>query len=281
MLCSALTTKGNPCKHDHASGRTHQGADGWVYYLCQQHFDMIQNGREVNLDKNPARGHAPLQPQLDMSNPVHSAWATKEKTMITTEMIAAMEDVHEDQDLIDIEANMDRETYVVVYGHRPSAFRPEEKDIALTLLGRVLHKLDGQYDNLTEVCGGADGADRWGAKAAVVSEVPFIIMAPHEGYFTHYHQGKVWVDQMKEAARSVNYVHPNEVPFHWSMNFSRNEAMADMGEIFVLVSPHTPQWLLNQRRGGTTHMTKTIKAKGVERIIHVNPRTNVARWVTL
>lgn len=82
MLCSALTTKGVPCKHSATSGCTFQGVDGWIYFLCRQHFTANESG-SVTLDKNPARGHAADQPQLDLNQPVQNAWATKETKMKT------------------------------------------------------------------------------------------------------------------------------------------------------------------------------------------------------
>lgn len=360
MLCAAYTLKGDLCPFAHVSGLGHTGPDGWVYYHCTTHDKKYKKGVEMQFVQHTNRGHAAAQPQLDMSNPVHNAWANKEKDNILTyddidldkvqdtanslygtnyrmgqnrivrqnsgqaldnsrpgdvhcgsDYIAHInlerdtitfdrgmfesvthglehyEKEHEDQDLIDIEANMDREKYVVVYGHRPMAFKPGEKDIVLTLLGRVLTKLKDQHDNLVEVCGGADGADRWGARAAVDNDVPFIIVAPHSGYFDAYHKGKGWVEGMKDAATSIQFTYPDEddkgnpVKFNWRMNNPRNVHMQTIGDIFVVISPHSTEWLLRQNQGGTVHMTKTIKDAGVERIIHVNPRTNVAKWVTL
>lgn len=81
MKCAVRTNKGALCERNHKSGCTHQGIDGWVYFLCKQHFDMLNDGKELDMVQLPSRGHKADQPQLDLG-PIAQAYVTKEKEEI-------------------------------------------------------------------------------------------------------------------------------------------------------------------------------------------------------
>lgn len=57
MKCAAKTKNGL-CSRNHHSGCTVESmAEKWVYYMCSQHYTMVQNGKDVELDKSANRGH--------------------------------------------------------------------------------------------------------------------------------------------------------------------------------------------------------------------------------
>lgn len=273
MLCSALTTNGNPCSKSHTSGCTITGVDGWVYYLCTQHHKMHEAGKTLDLDKNPARGHAPDQPQLDMNNPVQNAWATKEKNVITTEQIASMPDVTE---------FVFPEFKVMVTGHRANAFTDSDLANLEGLLDRFFNTLKPMHpeEMVIAISGGADGADRAYARAAVRNHVPFDLYLPHEGYGPNYFGTSSWFRNMVNAARTVRYS-STAAEFHWSMNFKRNIDMIETADLHVVITNQAIENLLKARRGGTSHAVKEMKARGVERVVKINPRRNTITWVTL
>ena len=78
MKCAAKTATGSLCGRDHKSGCTHQGNDGWVYFLCQQHYSMLKAEKELDMVQLPSRGHKADQPQLDLNSPIQRAWVNKE-----------------------------------------------------------------------------------------------------------------------------------------------------------------------------------------------------------
>lgn len=353
MLCSALTKKGEPCKKDHHSGCTHQGVDGWVYFLCLQHYDMIQEGKDVTLDKNPARGHQADQPQLDINNPVHNAWANKEdEHMLTYEEVNDLLDFDAIQDtanqlygtnyrhgqnrmvtyhsgqandgsrvgdlfcgseyighvylyadagaikfdrgvfepvttdlqsfLKDVDPVLgDLSEYgVMVTGHRANHWTQEDIDNMSPLMDRVVTKLKEEM-NIVVISGGADGADRLWARAAMRNEVPFDLVLPHEDYGRHYFGTSPWFRNMVASARNVSYT-SSAPKFHWTMNFARNIDMINRAEAYVVVSDISIESLLDEKhRGGTAHCVRAMKAAGVQRVIKINPRTNKVSWVTL
>ena len=83
MKCAARTKKGTLCERDHTSGCTVRGADGWVYFLCRQHYTMAETNNVVlDMVQMPSRGHKADQPQLDLG-PIAQAYVTKEVNNVT------------------------------------------------------------------------------------------------------------------------------------------------------------------------------------------------------
>lgn len=104
------------------------------------------------------------------------------------------------------------------------------------------------------------GADRMWARAAYEVGIPYAIYVPL-GYGPHYYTNPMMArrfNNMLALAAFVKYV-PDTVPFHWSHNFKRNEAMVEDGTDFVVCSDIEPIFLLQEKNGGTAHCTKQIR----------------------
>lgn len=80
MKCAARKADGKLCSRDHKSGCTYRGNDGWVYYLCQQHYDLLtKKNKALDLFKVANRAHPPEQQMMDLNTTgrIAKAWVNK------------------------------------------------------------------------------------------------------------------------------------------------------------------------------------------------------------
>lgn len=303
MLCSAITLNGSVCSASHTSGLGHTGPDGWVYYHCTQHDKKFKSGKDMQFVQHQIRGHKADQPQLDMNNPVHSAWTTKEKDTINTEenipvhrladltdrcmhgnppnCITCHELALEDEDPVLGDISFP-EFKVMCTGHRANAFTEIELTNLESLIDRFFGSLVDMHPGevIKVISGGADGADRAFARGAVRNNLEFDLFLPHEGYGANYFGTSRWFANMCRAARNVRYSSTAD-KFHWSMNFVRNIDMIKAADLHVVITSKSIKDLLTARRGGTSHAVKEMKKAGVEQIVKINPARNTITWVNL
>ena len=80
MKCAARTKAGTLCERNHTSGCTVRGADGWVYFLCRQHYNIAGLHHPIlDIVQMPSRGHKADQHWLDLSSNVQLTWIFKEE----------------------------------------------------------------------------------------------------------------------------------------------------------------------------------------------------------
>lgn len=162
-------------------------------------------------------------------------------------------------------------TRVLIYG-------PRDIQVSDELMDELIEKLVKRYGSIEIMSGGAAGADRIGARAAIRNNIPYMLVLPHRDYYAHYKRtnprmyGGTWTDKIVEHAASTVYIVGGK-PFHWSMNFVRNIKMADSADQAVVITNHTVEQLLASTKGGTSHMTKQW-TKRHDSLIVVNPEEN-------
>lgn len=321
MLCSALTTKGNACKNDHVSGLGHTGPDGWVYYHCSTHDKRYKSGLDMEFIQEPIRGHAALQPGLDLNNPVHTAWATKERTKTIINNIedppkafrGALETdrcMHgnppscstchqlflEERKLQD-QANITTEQIaampdvtefifpefkVMCTGHRANAFTEIELTHLESLLDRFFTSLKGMHpDETISIIAG--GAD--GADRAFARGAVRNELE-FDLFLPHEGYGANYFGTSRWFTNMCNAARSiryssTVAKFHYSMNFVRNIDMIKAADLHVVITSRSISQLLTARRGGTSHAVKEMKKAGIEQIVKINPARNTITWVNL
>jgi len=174
---------------------------------------------------------------------------------------------------------------VMATGHR------DTPEAVLGELERVLARLEPSV----AISGGAAGADRLFAQAAVTVGVPLHLMLPNRWYRTYY-PGAV-PDRIVDAAAQVTFVvdRPADVDNMrylwdkekwWKDNYTRNEAMVVASELTVVVSPHHPNRLLGYVRSGTAGTVRDVLRQRGERhrVLWVpsdGTAAELTRWVPL
>jgi hypothetical protein len=175
---------------------------------------------------------------------------------------------------------------VMVTGHR------DTPDTIADELDRVLTKLAPAV----AISGGADGADRHYAEAALRLGIPLHLMLPNQWY-RHYYPGTV-PDRVVEAATKVTYVvdRPTIPDWRyqwdknkwWKDNYTRNAAMVTASDTTIVVSPHHPHTILAYVRSGTAGTVREVLRQRGEghRVLWVPPPVHPrapepARWVPL
>jgi hypothetical protein len=180
-------------------------------------------------------------------------------------------------------------TAVMVTGHR---VLPNPESVPAQL-DQVLTKLAPSK----VVCGGAAGADRMFAEAALRVGVPLQLVLPNIHY-RKYYPGVV-PDEIMAAAAEVTYVasRPDVEDWRyrwdkgkwWKDNFTRNRVMVDYSDLTVVVSDRHPHNLLGYMQSGTAGTVREVLRQRGEghRVIWVAPaiaaraQPEPARWVAL
>jgi len=236
---------------------------------CHVH-GKVRNLREETL----------VQAVEDSGGSITKAYLNKEEEM--NKCMECGADTPNGEDENHFEAHCDRclETSICVFGHR-DFMRRHLALLREELLPKFWERAKEKYGQVSCLTGGANGGDRIGAASAHKQDVPFDIELPHEHYHLAYNATSEWVKPMMGAARAVNYTIGKDKPWHWSFNFARNRAMAEKADIFTVISPKSIKALLGQKRGGTTHMLKTLRDQGTESVIHIDPSRGTITVVKL
>lgn len=183
--------------------------------------------------------------------------------------------------------------------HSEPGMRPDEYDVVIMATGhRGIINEDWLIKSLTDLLakakefyasqgqtmcvlsGGAAGADRNWARAAVHAGVDFHLVLP-ANYGEQYHKNSPWFWKMCDAAVSITTVGDPSIKFDWKNNFRRNEVMVGMANRYVVISHDTPHTLASQFKGGTVQCVKFMKSEGIGVVTHVDYRNKVINKVNL
>ena len=193
----------------------------------------------------------------------------------------------------------EKPVYMPEENHTEPGMRPDEYDIIIMATGHrgiineawlisaltdLLKKAKEFYaskgQTMCIVAGGADGADRNWARAAVHAGVDFHLVLP-ANYGEHYHKDHAWFWNMKNAATSVTTVGDPSVKFNWRNNHARNEVMVRMANRYVVISHSSIESLVNGFKGGTVNCVKFMKREGIGVVTHVDYRAKAINKVNL
>lgn len=131
-------------------------------------------------------------------------------------------------------------------------------------LFRILHK----YPNASGLSGGAAGGDTLLAKCYDKVSMPYDLYIPNRYYWSYYDVPER--DWMYEHAEHVQYIVERPVCDNWRYrwsnekwwrdNFARNEAMVKAADVYIAISNHSPDDVLQYReiRGGTAACIRDI-----------------------
>lgn len=151
---------------------------------------------------------------------------------------------------------------IMLTGHRPGAKMNEAAVVpALMDVIRVNRPC-------TVISGGADGADRYWARAAYKLKVPYEVWVPG-GYYEHYGLTGSWTAELLWNATHVNHIGGMGCEFDVRNNFVRNVEMIETADKHVVCSHKHPTELIKQKRGGTAHAAREIMKRNLP-IIWVN-----------
>ena len=156
---------------------------------------------------------------------------------------------------------------IMLTGHRPGAKMNESAVVpALMDVIRANHPC-------TVISGGADGADRYWARAAYKLKVPYEVWVPG-GYYEHYSLTGSWTAELLWNAEHVNHIGGMGCEFDVRNNFIRNVEMIETADKHVVCSHKHPTELIKQKRGGTA---RSVAWTGDE----TDPWRVLVRWAGL
>lgn len=165
-------------------------------------------------------------------------------------------------------------------------------------IGRLLDHVLTKTGASRALSGGAAGADRLFAEAALRVGVPLQIVLPNIWYRSYY--PGVVSDELMEGAVEVTYA--VDRPFvedwrrrwhegkWWLDNFVRNWVLIERSDLTVVVSDTSPRQLLRQSHGGTAGTVRdVVRVRGEgHKVVWVSPPVSPeiepngsAMWVPL
>lgn len=146
---------------------------------------------------------------------------------------------------------------VMVTGHR----NVEHPVLVAERLDHVIARLNPNV----AISGGAAGADRLWAEAALRNKIPLRLVLPNRWYVSHY---PGTVDEATIAMAEVTYAveRPDVADWArlwdserwWRDNHVRNAVMVATSTTTVVVSPRPPRTLLGEQRGGTAACVREV-----------------------